>query len=69
MILPRAAATIRNPDVQLPIFQVDADGYSWKCEFKLTPKTKAKLLLPSCSTRRYYGRAVEEIKEQYANVI
>lgn len=27
MILPRAAAAIKNPDVQLPIFQMDADGY------------------------------------------
>ncbi|WP_263747244.1 hypothetical protein [Plectonema radiosum] len=27
MILPRAGASIRNPDVRLPVFSADAEGY------------------------------------------
>ncbi len=69
MILPRAAATIRNPDVQLPIFQVDADGYFLEMRVQADPEDKSEVAL----TRRVRLEDIteeqwEEIKEQYANV-
>ncbi len=69
MILPRAAATIRNPDVQLPIFQVDADGYFLEMRVQADPKDKSEVAL----TRRVRLEDLsqeqwEEIKAQYANL-
>ncbi|MCC5609209.1 hypothetical protein LC612_21080 [Nostoc sp. CHAB 5834] len=69
MILPRAAATIRNPDVQLPIFQVDADSYFLEMRVQADPEDKSEVAL----TRRVRLEDIteeqwEEIKEQYANV-
>ena len=45
MILPRAAATIRNSDVQLPIFQLDADGYFLEMRVQADPKDKSEVAL------------------------
>ncbi|GAB1540344.1 hypothetical protein NUACC21_30130 [Scytonema sp. NUACC21] len=69
MILPRAAATIRNPDVQLPIFQVDADGYFLETRVQADPEDKSEVAL----TRRVRledltSEQWEEIKAQYANL-
>lgn len=34
MILPRASASLRNPDVQLPLLRSDVDGYYLEMEVK-----------------------------------
>lgn len=69
MILPRAAATIRNPDVQLPIFQVDTDGYFLEMRVQADPEDKSEVAL----TRRVRLEDLsqeqwEEIKAQYDNL-
>ncbi|MBD2604758.1 hypothetical protein H6G81_09505 [Scytonema hofmannii FACHB-248] len=68
MILPRAGASIRNPDVRLPVFSADAEGYYLEMRVAGNSKDNSEVAL----TRRVRLDELseeewEEIKEQYAN--
>ncbi len=43
MILPRAGASIRNPDVQLPVLRADADGYYLEMHVEADPKNNCEV--------------------------
>lgn len=69
MILPRVGASIRNPDVQLPIFRTDADGLYLEMRVVGDPDDKCEVAV----TRRISLEDVsmqewEEINSQYANL-
>ncbi len=69
MILPRAGASFRNPDVQLPIFRADADGYYLEMRVVGDPNDKCEVAV----TRRVPLENVsadewEEFSSQYANL-
>ncbi len=69
MILPRAGASFRNPDVQLPIFRADADGYYLEMRVVGDPNDKWEVAV----TRRVPLENVsadewEEFSCQYANL-
>ncbi len=69
MVLPRAGASIKNPDVQLPILRADADGYYLEMRVDSDPKNKSEVAitrrvpLEDISTSQW-----EELKAQYANL-
>lgn len=68
MILPRAAASIKNPDVQIPIFQMDAEGYFLEVRVNADPSENSEVAL----TRRVRLDELsceewENLKAQYAN--
>lgn len=68
MILPRAGASIRNPDVRLPVFSADAEGYYLEMRVAGNSTDNSEVAL----TRRIRLNELseeewEEIKEQYAN--
>jgi hypothetical protein len=67
MILPRASASVRNPDVQLPILRSDADGYYLEVRVEADSKEVSELEV----TRRVplenlSAQEWEELKQQYA---
>lgn len=69
MVLPRAGASIRNPDVQLPILRADADGYYLEMRVNADLKDKSEVAV----TRRVQLEELsvqewEELKAQYANL-
>jgi len=69
MVLPRAGASIRNPDVQLPILRTDEDGYYLEIRVDADPLEKSEVAL----TRRIpledlSAEEWEELKTQYANL-
>jgi hypothetical protein len=69
MVLPRAGASIKNPDVQLPILRADADGYYLEMRVNADPENKSEVAL----TRRVQLDELsvqewEELKAQYANL-
>ena len=69
MVLPRAGASIRNPDVQLPILKSDGDGYYLEMRVETDPKDISEVAL----TRRVpledlSEEECEELKTQYANL-
>jgi hypothetical protein len=69
MVLPRAGASIRNPDVQQPIFRADADGYYLEMRVNADPKDESEVAL----TRRVQleelsAQEWEDLKVQYANL-
>lgn len=45
MVLPRASASIRNPDVQVPILRSDADGYYLEMRVEADPQEAGELAL------------------------
>ncbi len=45
MVLPRASASIRNPDVQIPILRSDADGYYLEMRVEADPQEAGELAL------------------------
>lgn len=69
MVLPRAGASTKNPDVQLPILRADADGYYLEMRVDSDPKNKSEVAitrrvpLEDISTSQW-----EELKAQYANL-
>ncbi len=68
MILPRAAASFRNPDVQLPIFQMDAEGYFLEVRVNGDPLEESEM--PFTRRVRLNELSHEEwkdIKAQYDN--
>jgi hypothetical protein len=69
MILPRAGASIKNPDVQLPIFHADADGYYLEMRVTTDSKDKSEVAV----TRRVpldnvSAQEWEDLISQYANL-
>ncbi len=69
MILPRAGASIRNPDVQLPILFADADGYYLEMRVAADSKDKCEVAV----TRRVPLDNVsveewEDLISQYTNL-
>lgn len=65
-ILPRAGATLRNPDVNLPVLRSDGDGYYLEMRVDADPDEVSEVAL----TRRIpldniSGDEWEELKEKY----
>ncbi len=69
MVLPRVGASVRNPDVQLPILRTDGNGYYLEMRVEPDPKDKSEVAvtrrvpLENLSTEEW-----EELKAQYANL-
>jgi hypothetical protein len=69
MVLPRAAASAKNPDVQLPILRSDGDGYYLEMRVEADAQEDSEVAV----TRRVPLEDLsedewEELKEQYANL-
>ncbi|NJO42164.1 MAG: hypothetical protein HC769_07950 [Cyanobacteria bacterium CRU_2_1] len=67
MVLPRAGASIKNPDVQLPILRSDADGYYLEMRVEADTRDASEVAV----TRRVTLENVsveewEDLKRQYA---
>lgn len=67
MILPRAGASVRNPDIQLPILRADPDGYYLEVRVEGDLKDTSEVAV----TRRVplenlTAEEWEELKQQYA---
>jgi hypothetical protein len=67
MVLPRAGASVRNPDLQFPILRSDDDGYYLEMRVEADPKDPAEVAV----TRRVpledlSNEEWEDLKEQYA---
>jgi len=67
MVLPRAGASVRNPDLQLPILRSDDDGYYLEMRVESDPKDPAEVAV----TRRVpledlTDEEWEDLKTQYA---
>lgn len=60
MILPRAGASIKNPDVQLPIFHKGPDGYFLEMQVKGDPTNKSEIAvtrrIPLTLSQKKIGR-------------
>ncbi len=69
MVLPRAGASIRNPDIQLPILRSDVDGYYLEMRVDADLKDTSEVAvtrrvpLESLSTEEW-----EDLKAQYSNL-
>ncbi len=69
MVLPRAAASFKNPDVQLPILRSDADGYYLEMRVEadagdpLEVAVTRRVPLENLSTEEW-----EDLKDQYAKL-
>lgn len=69
MVLHRAGASIRNPDVQLPILRTDTNGYYLEMRVDADSKDQSEVAvtrripLENLSTEEW-----EELKTQYANL-
>lgn len=69
MILPRAAASFRNPDVQLPIFQMDGDGYYLEIRVNADPKETSELgIIRRVRLEELSDEEWEYIKSLHANI-
>ena len=69
MVLPRAGASLKNPDVQLPILRSDGDGYYLEMRVEADGKDPSEVAV----TRRVPLEDVseeewEDIKAQYADI-
>lgn len=69
MVLPRAGASLNNPDLQLPILRSDGDGYYLEMRVAADLKESSEVAI----TRRVPLEDLseeewEEIKEQYASL-
>jgi hypothetical protein len=69
MVLPRASASLKNPDLQLPILRSDGDGYYLEMRVDADPKDSSEVAI----TRRVPLEDLseeewEDIKEQYASL-
>jgi hypothetical protein len=69
MILPRAGASIKNPDVRLPIFRADADGYYLEMRVAADPKDKSEVAVTRrVSLDNISAQEWEDLISQYANL-
>ncbi len=69
MVLPRAAASVNNPDVRLPLLRSDGDGYYLEMRVESDPKDAGEVAV----TRRVPLEDLtrdewEEVKQQYENL-
>lgn len=69
MVLPRAGASLKNPDVQLPILRSDEDGYYLEVRVEADPSEGSEVAV----TRRVpledlTAEEWEDLKTQYANL-
>jgi len=69
MVLPRAGASLKNPDVQLPILRSDEDGYYLEMRVEADPNSASEVAV----TRRVplenlSAEEWEELKRQYADL-
>ncbi len=69
MVMPRAGASIRNPDVRSPILRADADGYYLEMRVDADSKEQSEVAV----TRRVplenlSAEEWEELSNQYANL-
>ncbi|MEP0955126.1 hypothetical protein [Microcoleus sp. FACHB-1515] len=69
MVLPRAGASLKNPDVQLPILRSDEDGYYLEMRVEADPGNPSEVAV----TRRVplenlSAEEWEELKRQYADL-
>lgn len=69
MVLPRAGASVRNPDVQLPILRSDGDGYYLEMRVQADPDDDSEMAV----TRRVpledlTAEEWKELKTQYADL-
>lgn len=69
MVLPRAGASLKNPDVQLPILRSDEDGYYLEMRVEADPNHPSEVAV----TRRVplenlSAEEWEELKRQYADL-
>lgn len=69
MVLPRAGASARNPDVQLPILRSDGDGYYLEMRVQADPDDDSEMAV----TRRVpledlTAEEWKELKTQYADL-
>lgn len=68
MILPRAAASIANPDVQAPIFQMDAEGYFLEVRVKDDPLEDSEVAVSRrVRVNELSSEEWKNIKDQYHN--
>ncbi|MGG6295567.1 hypothetical protein ACQ4M4_14330 [Leptolyngbya sp. AN02str] len=69
MVLPRAGASIKNPDIRLPILQADEDGYYLEMRVEADPQESTEVAV----TRRVpledlSSEEWEELNRQYAEL-
>ncbi|MBF2001649.1 MAG: hypothetical protein IGS50_17380 [Synechococcales cyanobacterium C42_A2020_086] len=69
MVLPRAAASIKHPDIRLPILRADEDGYYLEMRVEADPQDSSEVAV----TRRVpldhlSAEEWQELKTQYANL-
>ncbi|GAB4440172.1 MAG: hypothetical protein D6742_06655 [Cyanobacteria bacterium J069] len=69
MVLPRAAASVNNPDVRLPLLRSDGDGYYLEMRVESDPQDAGEVAV----TRRVPLEDLtreewEEVKQQYENL-
>ncbi|MBD1919542.1 hypothetical protein H6F77_00185 [Microcoleus sp. FACHB-831] len=69
MVLPRAGASIRNPDVRLPILRKDAEGYYLEMRVDASSQDKSEVALTRrVSLENLTELEWEELKAHYANL-
>jgi hypothetical protein len=69
MVLPRVGASLKNPDMQLPILRSDEDGYYLEVRVEADPAERSEVAV----TRRVpledlTAEEWEDLKAQYANL-
>jgi hypothetical protein len=69
MILPRAGASIKNPDIQLPILRSDTDGYYLEMQVEVDPQESGEVsLIRRVPLENLTGEEWEDLKSQYASL-
>ncbi len=69
MVLPRAAASLKNPDLQLPILRSDADGYYLEVRVEADPRESSELtLIRRVPLENLSAEAWEDLKAEYAKL-
>ncbi|MEM9537175.1 MAG: hypothetical protein AAGA40_16075 [Cyanobacteria bacterium P01_E01_bin.45] len=69
MVLPRAGASLRNPDVRMPMLRADEDGYYIEMQVEADPAKNSELAVIRRVTLDNISPAQwEELKSQYAEI-
>jgi hypothetical protein len=69
MVLPRAAASLKNPDVQLPILRSDADGYYLEMRVEADPNDSSELtVIRRVPLDNLSAEEWNELKTEYAKL-
>lgn len=69
MVLPRAGASLKNPDVQLPILRSDADGYYLEMRVEADLQENSELaVVRRVPLENITAEEWEDLKEEYANL-